>query len=261
MNHTLPDPEKLAYRIDRDAFEPAYLQLAKILRRQIAEGLFRPGDQLPSESQLCNRYNISPMTVRRTINLLADQGVVNTAQGRGTFVAALEMDTAVFDLHGLYSLFSQGEGSVRLLDVRVVSADLRTARKLDIPAGSSTIYLRRLFLHQEKPIFYHRAYLVYDPTRPIVEAEMDVTSLQGLFSGMDNSLLKKGQLAIEATLMNNEEAQLLQKSTPCAAFYLEHLFFDFNDKPLSWGWFIIPPDILQLQTVVGIQDETPSTKA
>ena len=93
--------EKKSYEIDRDSFEPAYLQLANLLRRQIADGVFRPGDQLPSEAQLCHRYEISPMTVRRSINLLADQGVVNTAQGRGTFVKALELSTASFDLQGL----------------------------------------------------------------------------------------------------------------------------------------------------------------
>ena len=84
-------------QIDRDACEPAYAQLANILRRQIAEGAFRPGDQLPSEAQLCRTYGISPMTVRRSINLLSDQGVVNTAQGKGTFVKPLELGTAVFD--------------------------------------------------------------------------------------------------------------------------------------------------------------------
>ena len=55
-------------KIDRDAYEPAYAQLANILRRKISKGEFRPGDQLPSEAQLCRRYGISPMTVRRSIN-------------------------------------------------------------------------------------------------------------------------------------------------------------------------------------------------
>lgn len=245
----------LLFDIDRESYEPAYLQLANILRKQISEGVFRPGDQLPSESQLCRRYAISPMTVRRAINLLADQGVVHTAQGRGTFVAALELSTAVFDLQELESLFSaEVGGTIRLLDVRVVSADERTARKLDLRLGDSAIYIRRLFLQQGQPIFYHRAYLVYDPTRPIVEAEMDVVSLQGLFSNGSNTLLKHGTLSIEAALMNQEEASLLLKPLPAPAFYLEHLFYDFDNKPLSWGWFIIPSDRLHFSTQIGLKE-------
>jgi GntR family transcriptional regulator len=242
-----------AYQIDRKSFEPAYLQLANILRAQIADGVFRPGDQLPSEAQLCSRYGISPMTVRRSINLLADQGVVSPAQGRGTFVKALELSTAVFDLQELQHLFSPGAGgSVKLLDVRVVSVDERTARKLSLPTGAPAIYIRRLFTRENAPVFYHRAYLVYDPARPIVEAEMDVTSLQGLFASGENTLLKCGQLSIEATLMNEEEAATLKKTLPAPAFLLEHVFFDFENRPISWGWFIIPSDRLHFTTRVGI---------
>ncbi len=244
---------KEPYQIDRDSYEPAYVQLANILRRQISEGVFRPGDQLPSEAQLVQRYGLSPMTIRRSINLLADQGVVNAEQGRGTFVRPLELGKAIFDLQELQDLFSQApDSSVRLLDVRVVSADERAARRLSLPPGAPTIYIRRLFVREGLPVFYHRAYLVYDPTRPIVEAEMDVTSLQGLFTGADSTLLKRGQLSIEATLMTPEEADLLRRPLPAAAFYLQHIFYDFADRPLSWGWFIIPGDRLHFSTKVGI---------
>jgi len=140
----------------------------------------------------------------------------------------------------------------KLLDVQVVLSDARTARKLDISVGDSAIYIRRLFSKDDQPIFYHRAYLIYDPYRPIVEAEMDITSLQGLFSLAENSLLKRGDLRIEAALMNAEEAELLQSSFPAAAFILEHLFFDFDDNPISWGWFIFRSDRLHFSTQVGI---------
>ena len=241
-------------QIDREAYEPAYAQLANILRRQIANGYFRPGDQLPSEAQLCRTYGISPMTVRRSINLLSDQGVVNTAQGKGTFVKPLELGTAVFDLYELQALFEEADTAVKLLEVRVVAADERTARKLCITEGNKIIYIRRLLTKCGEPIFYHRAYLVYDPTRPIVEAEMDVTSLRGLFSNTVNQSLKRGQLTIEATLMNAEEANILQAQLPAAAFYLEHLFYDFEERPLSWGWFIFRSDRLRFSTQIGIQE-------
>jgi GntR family transcriptional regulator len=239
-------------KIDREAYEPAYAQLANILRRQIAEGAYRPGDQLPSESQLCRLYGISPMTVRRSITLLADQGVVSTEQGRGTFVKPLELSTANFDLHELQDLFGDTDAQVRLLDVRIVSADERTARKLCLQVGDPTIYIRRLVTQNGQPTFYHRAYLIYDPARPIVEAEMDVTTLHGLFGNADNTMLKRGHLTIEATLMNKEEADILQVSLPAAAFYLEHLFYDFEDRPVSWGWFVVHSRVLHFSTQVGI---------
>jgi DNA-binding GntR family transcriptional regulator len=240
--------------IDRNSYEPAYAQLANILRRQVAAGVFRPGDQLPSEAMLCQRYQVSPMTVRRTINLLAEEGMVSTAKGRGTFVNALELGRAVFDLQELQDLFNDSAMTVKLLDVRIVSANERTARKLNLTVGEKTIYIRRLLAVNGEPAFYHREYLIYDPTRPIVEAEMEVTALQGLFDGTGSAMLKRGELSIEVCLLNKDEANLLQ-TPPAAAFCLEHLFYDFDDQPVSWGWFICRSDHLHFTTRVGISNE------
>jgi len=241
--------------IDRSAFEPAYSQLANILKAQIAAGAFRPGDQLPSESQLCRTYGVSPMTVRRSINLLADQNVVATAQGRGTFVKRLQLGAAAFDLGELQNLFSDERStSVKLLDARIVAADEKAARKLSVSMGDNVIYIRRIISIDESPAFYHREYLIYDPRRPIVESEMEITSLSGLFSGGGSAIVKRADLSIHAALMNEEEAVLLQTRSPAAAFLLEHIFYDFEDRPLSWGWFIAHSDRLRFTTTVGFQD-------
>jgi DNA-binding GntR family transcriptional regulator len=245
--------------IDRNSYEPAYAQLVNILRHSIAVGTMRPGDRLPSESQLCERYRVSPMTVRRAINLLADQGVVSTEQGRGTFVKPVAMGSATFQLAELQSLFSDPEHTtVSLLETRIVTADERIARKLGITIGQRTIYIRRLLRMEGVPVFYHREYLIYDPTRPIVEAEMEVTALQHLFSGTGGTILKRGDLSIEATILTVEEACLLAAPQPLAAFCLEHLFYDFDDKPMSWGWFIGRADRLRFTAHVGLP-ATPST--
>jgi DNA-binding GntR family transcriptional regulator len=240
--------------IDRRSYEPAYAQLVDILRQQIAAGELRPGDQLPSESQLCKLYHVSPMTVRRAINILVDQGVISTAQGSGTFVKAVDLGAATFDLQELQTLFSDKETSVKLLEARVALADERAARKLAISVGNRVIYLRRLLCRQGEPTFYHREYLVYDPTRPLVEAEMEVTSLQGLLDGTGSSVLKHGDLTIEATVLKEEEARLLQVPALTAAFCLEHVFYDLDNQPISWGWFICRGDRLRFTTKVGIPE-------
>jgi GntR family transcriptional regulator len=239
--------------IDRDSFEPAYAQLVNSLRHSMALGLLRPGDQLPSEAQLRERYGVSPMTVRRAINILVDQGVVVAEQGRGTFVRPVAMGAATFQLVQLQELFSDKENTtVKLLEARIIAASERVARKLAIKVGKRTIYIRRLLCTRDGPAFYHREYLVYDPTRPIVEAELEVTALQQLFSGSDDSILKHGDISIEATILNDEESRLLQAPQPMAAFCFEHLFYDFDNKPASWGWFIGRADRLRFSTQVGL---------
>lgn len=239
--------------IDRESYEPAYAQLVRILVGQIAAGSFRPGDRLPSEAQLCERYGVSPMTVRRVVNILADQGLVITERGRGTFVRPLELGTATFDLDILQQLFRDGDQStVKFLEARITSAAKRVARKLAIEVGDRTVFIRRLIFRGKEPILLHREHVIYDPSRPIVEAEMEVTALRGLFSGGGGSDLKRGDLTIEATILTEEEASQLNSETGAPAFRLEHIFYDFDDHPVSWGWFICSGDRIRFTATIGV---------
>jgi GntR family transcriptional regulator len=239
--------------INRNSHEPAYAQLVRILTGQVAAGVFRPGDRLPSEAQLCERYGVSPMTVRRVVNILADQGIVVAERGRGTFVKPLELGTATFGLERLRDLFRDGgQSSVKLLEARIVPASEQSARKLAIEPGQRTVFIRRLISQDEDPVLLHQEHVVYDPTRPVIESEMEVTALHGLFSGGGGSDLKCGDLTIEATTLTGEEAVLLRSSTGAPAFRLQHVFYDFGHRPVSWGWFICSGERLHFTATIGL---------
>lgn len=239
--------------IDRDRFEPPYYQLANILRGKIATGELRPGDRVPSEVQLCERYEVSPMTARRALTILLDEGLVTAARGRGTFVKPLVLGTATFGLQALEDLFSDEQTTVRFLSVRTTPATARISRMLRVPADDKVISIRRLLSRAGEPIVYHREYLMFDPTLPIVEAEMGITTLQGLFDGRGETVLKRGDLTIETTVITEEESKLLAVPAGHAAFRIEHIFYDFEDRPVSWGWFIVPGNRLCFNASVGVQ--------
>ena len=245
--------EEVEARIDRDRFEPVYLQLASILRQQIATGQLRAGDQVPSEAQLCERYGVSPMTARRAQTILLDEGLTTAAPGRGTFVKPLGLSTASFGLDALEDLFDSERTSVRFLSVRTLPATARISRRLGVAVDEKVIHIRRLLSRNGQPVAYHREYLILDPERPIVEAEMGITSLQGLFDGTGESVLRSGELAIEATALTQEEARLLKQDHRTGAFRIEHLFSDFEDRVVSWGWFIIPGEFLTFDASVGVR--------
>lgn len=240
--------------IDRNSYEPAYIQLVSILKQQVASGILRAGDRLPSESQICKQYQVSPMTVRRAINILSDQGIVDTAQGRGTFVKPIKLGSATFHLQELLAIFNDEQTNVTILEARIVTADYRAALKLKVPEGKKIIYIRRLLARGEDPLLYHREYLIYDPSRAIVESELEVTSLRGLFQGEGSSDFKFGELSIEVTVINAEEAKTLKAPEGSAAFNLEHIFYDYSESPISWGWFICRGDRLRFTSTLGVRN-------
>jgi len=240
--------------IDRASFEPAYLQVARILSDEIARGRFRPGDQLPSESQLCARFEVSGMTVRRAINILVDRGIVTAAQGKGVFVRGLDMRKAEFRLRERHHGIVPGaECQVRLLEAAIVKADERIARKLAIASGDRAVHLRRLVYDADGPVMYHRAYLIYNPRDATVEAELEITSLEGLFRGEEGHGLRRGDLSLEAVVLNREEADVLRRAEGSAALCLEHIFYDFENRPVAWGRFICPGDRYYLLGRIGAE--------
>lgn len=243
----------LTDQIDRDSFEPAYVQLVNIIRKHIASGAFLPGSKLPSESALRKKYGVSPMTVRRAINILIEKGNVNTIQGKGTFVKAMDLGNFAFQLNELQSIFSDREKtSIKLLKVNLSFADRRIAEKLGISKGDRIINIRRLISNNEEPIILNVENLLYDPVRPLVESEMEVTNLGGLLTGNGKTDLKKGKFTIEAAVLHEEESKILGTPSLAPAVRLEHVFFDFEDQPTSWGWFICRGDRMKFETKVGI---------
>jgi DNA-binding GntR family transcriptional regulator len=238
--------------INREASEPAYIQLAKILREEIAKGSYLPGDRLPSESELCSRFKVSPMTVRRSVNTLIEQRVVSTVQGSGTYVRALDLRGVTFSLQEFHDLFRDKERTqVRILEALIMKADKVTADKLAVPVGSRTILIRRLLTLNGDPAVYHWEHLIYDPFRPIVEAELEVTSLDRLFVGKGERNLKSGKLTLQAAVLSKQEADMLNTIPMQPAFRIEHVFLDLEDKPTSWGRFVVRADRLTFSTTVG----------
>jgi DNA-binding GntR family transcriptional regulator len=248
FNRSLNDSDE----INRDSFEPAYNQLANILRRKIAAGEYRPGERLPSETELCSQYQVSNITARRAIKILVEQEIAETRKGHGTFLKPLMLGNATFGLQGLQSIFSDKRTNVRIMGTAVVNADDRIAAKLNVKLSTRVIYIRRLLSIESLPTIFHREYIILDPNHPTVEAELEVTSLSGLFTGSGQTVLKRGDLSIDATVLNQEEAIVLKSVVGAPAFRIEHIFYNFNDCVASWGWFICRGDHLRFKTSVGI---------
>lgn len=71
--------------IDRKSFVPIYQQLAIILKEQINSGQIKPGEKLPSESEMIEYYRIGRLTVREALTQLVNENYVEKIQGKGTY--------------------------------------------------------------------------------------------------------------------------------------------------------------------------------
>ena len=79
-----------------------YETIARQIKLKILDGSLRPGQKLPSEAELCREYEASRLSVRSAIGMLAAQGLVQTFQGKGSFVLELPADGAAHLFQGQY---------------------------------------------------------------------------------------------------------------------------------------------------------------
>ncbi len=66
---------------------PPYKKIAADIRAEIQAGRLKPGEQVPSVTQLCDRYSVTRNTAIRALRVLRDEGYVVVEQGWGSFVA------------------------------------------------------------------------------------------------------------------------------------------------------------------------------
>jgi DNA-binding GntR family transcriptional regulator len=107
---------------------PIYQTIADTLAERIASGTYEPTKRLPSESQLCAEFGVSPLTVRKALSILANQGLVWSEQGRGTFVRSPSLSDAVFTLDELSGRLLDESTEIRLLSASSKKADAEVAR-------------------------------------------------------------------------------------------------------------------------------------
>jgi GntR family transcriptional regulator len=133
-------------------FSPLYRQIKSIIVGSLDAGEWKPGEVIPSETELAARYGVSQGTVRKAIDELAAENIVVRRQGKGTFVATYSEQRQLFRFLRLVPDAGDQEypGS-RLLECRRARAPADVARLLDLKAGEGIVFIRRALLFQDLP--------------------------------------------------------------------------------------------------------------
>jgi DNA-binding GntR family transcriptional regulator len=228
-----------------------YLRIAQTLASQIAAGEYAPESRLPSGAQLCERFGVSSMTIRRALVLLEDRGLVYGVKGSGTFVKSPNLSEPDYRLDLVAGEGLDEPADTRLLSVTMTRADERSAKVLEIPVGTRLVHLRRLVLKNDTPAMYHNEYILYDPTRVLVESQLQLTALDGLLESDRAQRFYSGEITINAVPLDAESAKVLGRNEGDPALSLEHVFFDNEDKPVSYGSFLLRSDLFRLSSRPG----------
>lgn len=139
---------------DNSGKTPIWKAIANALRSDLAEGRYVPGDKLPTEAALADRFGVNRHTVRHGISVLVEEGLVRTRRGAGAFVAATPTDYPIGSRvrfhENLIAAGRRPEKRVLALDER--AATVGEAQALQIKAGDQVCAYHGLSLADGQPI-------------------------------------------------------------------------------------------------------------
>lgn len=243
--------------IDKASIIPIYYQLAKLLEGQIRRGELKPGEALPSETELAERFEISRMTVRKAISELVARRMVYATQGKGTFVSKPKLDNVVFELDSYnWQLDERGlNWKTNLLEVRIVRANNELKRKFNLSDDSTRfLFFRTVLLVEDEPLVYEKKFMVYTKRSPILEAEIKDPSLPGLITAHGGEPMAAKKL-LQASLATEEEGEILGIPPKAPVFLLEQTIFNGERQPVGWSKSVYRGDRYQLTAFDGWYEE------
>ncbi|HUB70730.1 MAG TPA: GntR family transcriptional regulator [Acidimicrobiales bacterium] len=195
--------------IDFRSFEPYYLQLKRILLKDLD---VPEGSLLPSEAELCAQYSVSRTVVRQALGELENEGLVLKVKGKGTFVTGRKEDTSfIQDTLGFFESMSRAGHMVqsRVLKLAVEPGTVDTARLLEIGVGEPVVRLDRVRSIDGRPVQVARAVMPARLFPGLVEMDLSEQSLYQVLREVYGVRPARGHRAIEAVALPKEDAEHL----------------------------------------------------
>ncbi len=81
--------KKLTLQLDFHSGLPIYIQIVNQVQSQLANGILKPGDQLPTVRSLASELRVNFNTVARAYRILDEARIISTQQGRGTYITEI----------------------------------------------------------------------------------------------------------------------------------------------------------------------------
>jgi GntR family transcriptional regulator, N-acetylglucosamine utilization regulator len=229
--------EKQMSAIYRNSPLPRYYQLKEIMRERVQSEEWKPGDLIPSERELSEKYGISRMTARQAITDLVNEGLFYREQGKGTFVSQRKITQQLLRLTGFTEdIRARGQKpGTKVLSAEMVPADETTAEKLRIGPGTRIFRLQRLRLADDEPLAIELSQISFKGCERLLEEDLEQNSLYRLLETKYGIPLMEADQELEAGLAGNEEAQLLKISINRPVLFTRRITYTERSQPIEYA--------------------------
>ncbi|WNJ94607.1 GntR family transcriptional regulator [Vibrio ruber] len=214
-----------------------YLQISDQLHQRILNGEWQPGDAIPAESQLSTEYGVALGTMRKAIQQLMKNGLLERRHGVGTFVRRADFNMSLFR----FFRFSDDSGERiipegKILDIQKAKPCTEIAAKLRLPPDSSAVHINRLRIWKGNPVLIEDIWLPLPKFEPLLA--ISPTEFPNLLYPFYETLCgaaivsAKEELMVEKVSTENAQALGLQTGEP--VIVIERTTVDISGNTVEW---------------------------
>lgn len=227
---------------------PLYKQLSKILLKKIVDGQWKYNEKIPTETELCEQYGISRMTVRQAIDDLKNKGYICKKQGLGTFVTHPKLGQEILSFRFYDDTMAETKQVKKVIGFEQLKADERIAAKLELKEGSIVIKIDRIFLNDDIPTV---AVITYIPCEECPELTKEIVQRNGLYNSLGSYGKRPNEAnrVFEAVILKGEISKMLETPKNTPGFHIERISWS-NGTRIEYSESYMRGDMIQFSSKI-----------
>ena len=219
------------FLLDAESGVPLYLQVERSLQQRLDQGEWQPGEQVPTEGEMCRDYGVSRVTLRQALARLVDRGLLTRERGRGTFVRNTSLTAGA---RGVTSFTTElahlgMDAGAKLLSRRVLPAgEADVADVLQLDEHAPVLELRRLRTGAGQPMGVQTSLLPLDRFPGLELTDLDDRSLYATLRDRYGLVPVEAVETFTVSGVPEAVATILDVPAGAPAFHVERLTLDVH---------------------------------
>ncbi|HSV31462.1 MAG TPA: GntR family transcriptional regulator [Atribacteraceae bacterium] len=233
--------------IEKSSSVPIHVQLRKILLEMVEGGKIRAGERLFSEAELCRKFAISRMTVRKVIDDLAKEGYLYRVPGKGTFVSRPKIvEKLAYLVTFTEDMFSRGmKPGCYIYEREVEEPCAKISEILNLGRDEKIIRLKRLLFADQEPICIQEVFLplkLFHQFLKVTNREIENQDLCEILNAFIARPVAWARQTLSAVALSREEEEALNVPSGFPGLLCERVTYDETDLPIEYVTFLYRSD-------------------
>lgn len=217
-------------KIDKQSRIPLYYQLMDIIIEMIEIENLKEHDRLPSERELCEKYDVSRSTVRQAIQELEKEGYIYREHGKGTFVSPQKMKQELLEFYSFTEEMKKigKDPTSKVLDFKIIDSNEKIAKKMNLKIDSKVYKFTRLRLADDEPMMLETSYVPYHRFPNLTKDELQEKPMYDIFIEKYNISFTKAEEIFQSVLTRDFEAEYLKYPENYPSMMIERITYERN---------------------------------